>query len=36
MSKVNPMREVKIEKLIVHTCIGGENDDVTKAARVLK
>ena len=36
MSKINPMREVKIEKLIVHSCIGGEGDEVIKAARVLK
>lgn len=36
MSNVNPMREVKIEKLVVHSCIGGEGDEVTKAARVLK
>ena len=29
------MREIRIEKLIVHCCVGGEGDQVTKASTVL-
>ncbi|KAH0569309.1 Ribosomal protein L5 [Spironucleus salmonicida] len=31
----NVMRKIRIEKLIVHTCIGGETDQLTKATKVL-
>ena len=35
MASQNPMRNISITKLIVHTCVGGENDALTKASKVL-
>lgn len=31
----NPMRDIRIEKVIVQCCVGGEGDAVTKASKVL-
>ncbi|EES99758.1 LSU ribosomal protein L5P/L11 [Giardia duodenalis assemblage B] len=32
----NPMRRIRIEKLVLNICIGGEGDALTKAAKVLQ
>ncbi|CAL6082137.1 Ribosomal_protein L5 [Hexamita inflata] len=33
--KENVMRQIKVEKLVVQCCIGGEGDQLTKVAKVL-
>jgi len=35
-SKSDPMRRIRIEKLVVNCCVGESGDKLTKAARVLK
>lgn len=35
-TKENPMRAIRIEKLVLNCCIGGEGDQLTKAAKVLQ
>lgn len=35
-TKENPMKEIKIEKLIINCSVGESGDKVNKAAKVLK
>ena len=35
-TKVNPMRQIRVDKLVVQCCVGGEGDQLTKAAKVVQ
>ena len=35
-NKENVMRKIRIEKLMVHICVGESGDKLTKAAKVLE
>ena len=35
-SKENVMKQIYVEKLVVNCCVGGENDQLTKATKVLE
>lgn len=35
-AKQNPMRDIRVEKLVVQCCVGGESDQLTKSQEVLR